>query len=144
LFNHRNHKAFKEKGKTGPGFSPGDLDLEHAMFGAIDPGNASMQICAKLTGVQMPPNSLLGMIPTRKCLATLRTFPMNSKIMLQPDVYTMLRDVQLYSGNIPGVFKAQYLFIKLGVAHQNPLLGDSYITSPPTENPEEPSNIITG
>ena len=84
-----------------------------------------MQISAKLTRIHVAPDPFLRMVPAGECLATFGAFPMDAKIMLYPDINPLLGNLQLYSGNIPRAFKAQNLFIKIGVTHQNPPFGDS-------------------
>jgi hypothetical protein len=51
--------------------------------------------------------------------------PIVPQIMFNPDINPLLCNLQLNPGNIPRIFKAQNLFVKVGVTHQNPLFEDS-------------------
>ena len=84
-----------------------------------------MQISAALAGIHKPPDSFFGMVPTGECLTTFGAFPLNPKIMFYLDINPLLCNLQLDPGNIPGIFKAQNLFVKVGVTNQNPIFKNS-------------------
>jgi hypothetical protein len=109
------------------------------MLGTINPGNPGMQMRLKLAGVQMPPGSLFGVIPTGQFLPAFWARPLDSVRMLKPNIHAALGNLQIHPFDKPRFFQTQNTLVKVGVLHLNPLLGDSlYIAYPPTAKPEEP------
>jgi hypothetical protein len=63
------------------GLSPRDPDLLDTMVGAIDPWDSSMEERLQLAGVEMPPDSLRGVIVDGEGSATLGAAPRNALFM---------------------------------------------------------------
>jgi len=116
-----------------------DCHLQHPMLRAFHPGNPGIKVGLELAGVQMPPSSLFGVIPTGEFLPAFRTGPFGPARMLKPYIHTVFGNLQIHPFYKPRFFQTQNALVKVGVPHLNPLLGDSlYNTYPPTTNPEGP------
>jgi hypothetical protein len=98
-----------------------------------------MQMRLELTGIQMPPDPLLGMVTTAQLAPTLRTALQRSRLMFHPDVHPLTRYIQVNTLHSPRLLQSQYLSVQIGVSHEGFLLENpSYIISLPTAIPEGP------
>jgi hypothetical protein len=98
-----------------------------------------MQERLELTTVQMPPHPLLGMIMKRPLGSTLRTWPLQTLGMLDPDIHPLLFDIKLNLKHKPWIFNPQQMTVQLGIVHDSPPFGKRvYHHLLPTENPEAP------
>jgi hypothetical protein len=70
------------------------------------PGQASMQIGLTMAGMQVPPLPFLGMVIQRDGPATLRTTPLRSGYLLNPNVYP-IGQIQSDFSNAPRTRRPQ-------------------------------------
>jgi hypothetical protein len=98
-----------------------------------------MQKRLELTTVQMPPNPFFGMIVQPTLSSTLRTWPLQTLGVLDPDVHPLPFDIELNIRYKPWISKPQEMTIQIDIAHDSSPFGKRvYHTLLPTENPEGP------
>jgi len=98
-----------------------------------------MQERLELTTVQVPPNPLFSMVVQPTLSSTFRTWPLQTLGVFDPDIHSLLFDIELNIGYKPWIFKPQEMTIQIDVAHDSSPFGKRvYHTLLPTENPEGP------
>jgi hypothetical protein len=98
-----------------------------------------MQERLELTAVQVPPNPLFSMVVQPTLSSTFRTWPLQTLGVFDPDIHSLLFDIELNIGYKPWIFKPQEMTIQIDVAHDSSPFGKRvYHTLLPTENPEGP------
>ncbi len=113
-----NDQSFHEQSETRTRFSPEYIDLPSAMLGAINSGNSCMDEGFELARIQMPPNPFFGMIPACQLLTAFRTSPKHLALMLEPNIHTAFRRLQVNFVHKPGALDAQNLSVKINISHR--------------------------
>jgi hypothetical protein len=136
---HLNGKTLKEHREAGMGLSPREADLSDSMLATSHSGGSRMQERLELTTVQMPPNPLFSMVMQPTLSSTIRTWPLQTLGVFDPNIHPLLFDIELNIGYKPWIFKPQEMTIQIDVAHDSSPFGKRvYHTLLPTENPEGP------
>jgi hypothetical protein len=98
-----------------------------------------MQKGLKLTTVQMSPHSFFSMIMQRALSSTFRAWPLQTFRVFDPNVHSLLIDIELNLRDKPGIFNPQQMTVQLGIAHDSPPFGKRvYHHLLPTEKSEGP------
>jgi len=66
LFQHIDGQTFEEDGGPGHRLGPGQADLEHAVFGAVDPWRPGVQVGEELAAVEVGPLPFLCVVVGRE------------------------------------------------------------------------------
>ena len=136
---HLNGKPFKKQGEARTLLRPGKPYLAHSVFRANHPRRPGMQKRAKLTTVQMPPCALRGMIVQRALGSTLRAPPLKPLGVLNPDIDSLIFDIDFNLRHRPWSFKSQQMMVQFCIMHDSPPYWKRvYHNLLPTENPEAP------
>jgi hypothetical protein len=134
-----NGETLKEQGETGMRLSPWQVHLPDSVLGTDNPWRPGMQKGLKLTTVQMSPHSFFGMIMQCALSSTFRAWPLQTFGVLDPDIHSLLFDIELNLRDKPGIFNPQQMTVQVGIAHDSPPFGKRvYHHLLPTENPEAP------
>jgi hypothetical protein len=74
-----------------------------------------MEVGLELAGVQMPPGSFIGVIPTGQFLPAFRTGPLRPGRMLKPYIHTGFGNLQIRPFYKPRLFQTQNALVTVGV-----------------------------
>ena len=85
----------------------------------VNAGDPGVQERLVLTGVEVPPHALVGVIVTRELLLALRTRPAHVRV-LRPQIDALARRVQHHAADVPRRRDPQNRFEELRVLHQRP------------------------
>jgi hypothetical protein len=66
LFQHIDGQTSEEDGEPGHRLGPGQADLEHAVFGAVDPRRPGVQVGEELAAVEVAPLPFLRVVVGRE------------------------------------------------------------------------------
>jgi hypothetical protein len=71
----------------------------------------------ELAAVQVPPDPLLGMIMERPFCPAFRTTPLDTLGMLNPDIDSLIFNIQLDFTYRPWTLESEQILVQAGIAH---------------------------